>query len=168
MTTATTADKELLSELFELLTSGLLEAQDLQTALSEFDTEVTSALQYGCGEPMALAASLKFALANHCATGDKLDELHEQVVEMFGGELPDFPVSSPKMTTPDYFRWLDTNLTNWSEDGGYEALSLDGHGGEDLCLFAVRRQDTDRVLHLAQTLGLRIERPLDVWHAMGA
>lgn len=161
-------DQNQLSELFNLLSSGLLEEHELQRALADFHQEVDTALQHGCDEEMAQAMALLLALGDHCASGDKVDELHDQVVEMFGGELPDFPDSLLNATTPDYLRWLDELLAAWNNQGGYEALSLDGHGGDDICLFAVHRQDADRVLHLAQTLGLRIERPLDFWRSIGA
>ncbi|MDE2428067.1 MAG: hypothetical protein KGM99_05020 [Burkholderiales bacterium] len=110
--------------------------------------------------------ALTFALGEYMATGDKLDELHEQVQRLFDDDFPEIP--APTLDDMEngggaiaYFEWLETEFCQYSaEEGGYDLVELDMMGS-DMNAIVVYRKDTPRVLELAKQLDFKMQRPLD-------
>lgn len=84
---------------------------------------------------------------------DKIDELHEQIQEVFTeGPIPDFPYGQFPLT-PDYFTWLDKLLKGMPP--GYRLISFGDSYGDNLQGLIIRRTDTERILFLCKTLNIK-------------
>ena len=60
------------------------------------------------------------------------------------------------MRSKDYFAWLDAQLL--ARPTAWEVVSWHNGLDDNLHVVIVRRSDTDRLLALAGTMGLRVER----------
>lgn len=97
------------------------------------------------------------------ATGDKVDELHEQISDGFKDPLPPYPHHDDKrdFPPPAYFRWLDDVLAQrWP---GYGLLLWDNAYDESLYAFTVQRADMQRILDLSTALGFSPSRATDTF-----
>ena len=165
----------MLPELIDLLTCGDLEPDDL--------AEVTEAVEnapedpdYEWAEDAATAMSLALisCLGEYTASSDKLDELHEQIRDMFADPLPDFFPATPsddeqKFGVLAYFQWLDGELAQRGTDkGGFDIVQIDDMSSDEMNMIVVYKKDTARILVLADALGFRFTRPLDFWTGMAA
>lgn len=156
------------SELIDLLTSRMLEPQDrddiarqVAAAPDDPDYEWT-----GGDTAMAVSCELLSVLQEFAATSDKIDELHEQIQDMFDEDFPGFPSAAITADTDGridlnaYFAWLNLELHKFgAEEGGYEAVIFDTGADDNMSVFVVDRNDTDRIVQLAGERGLRIDRP---------
>lgn len=97
-------------------------------------------------------------LSDWVAIGDKVDELHEIIIDGFSEALPAYPYPEDKsdFTPPMYFRWLDEVLA--AHGRGYELLLWDNGYDDNLYAFAVQRADTQRILDLSGELGFSAYR----------
>ena len=104
-------------------------------------------------------------LSDWVAIGDKVDELHEIIIDGFSEELPAYPYRDDKndFTPPMYFRWLDDVLA--AHGRGYELLLWDNAYDDNLYAFAVERADTQRILDLSGALGFSAYRATDAYAA---
>lgn len=106
---------------------------------------------------------MRFALSSevsdYVAHSDKVDELHEQIEEMFEDSeepLPPFPYEESDEADNGvqfYFEWLDEQL---AERGDYSFLIMDVGLDDELHAIVVLRDDVDRILELASQLGYAI------------
>lgn len=155
-------------ELIDLLTSRMLEPQERddiarQVAAAPDDPEY----EWTDGDAaMASSCELLNGLVGFTATSDKIDELHEQIQDMFDEDFPEFPAAAitaamdGRIDLTAYFHWLDEELAQRAVDeGGYEALIFDTGANDNMSVFVVDRNDTGRIVQLAGQLGLRIDRP---------
>lgn len=156
---------EKLVELIGLLTCGEVEQDEMEATASavleaQEDPEFDWVHEMEASDEQFMQIALMFELSSFLAEGDKIDEFHEQVSEFFKNPLPDFPypATANKMdfTPVDYFKWLDGLLA--ARDPAFALLLLDSQVDDMLRGILVRRASTDRVLALAEELGLRIGR----------
>lgn len=158
-------------ELIDLLSCHMLEPQERNAIARrvaaapddpEYDWTRTDA-----DATVACAYELRYALEDFAATSDKIDEVHEQIQDMFDDGFLDFPDeavvpgSGGRVDLDAYFAWLDAELAGrGTEKGGYGAVIFDTRADDNMSVFIVERNDTDRIVQLANELGLRIQRPL--------
>jgi hypothetical protein len=162
----------MLPELIDLLTCGDLEPEEV--------AEVTEAVEnapedpdYEWAEDPATAMSLALisCLGEYTASSDKIDELHEQIQDMFSDPLPAFPTTDDGQYVGvlQYFQWLDGELMQRGTDkGGFDIVQIDDMSSDEMNMIVVYKKDTARILELADALGFRFTRPLDFWLAMDA
>ena len=153
-----------LIELVDLLTSGNMEADEREEALQKI-AAAPSEFDWASSDENAYALGLIFELDRHAASGDKLDEVHEQLQEMMGDEFPAYP--HHLTDSVQYHQWLDRILAEWSGDGGYDVVAIEDGSSDNMHLFVPYRRDTSRILELADQLGIPVERPLDYWRRLG-
>lgn len=155
-------------ELIDLLTSRMLEPQDRDSIARQVAAAPDDPDYEWTGGDAAMASSCELlnGLDEFAATSDKIDELHEQIQEMFDEPFPDFPASTitaamdGRIDLTAYFDWLNAELHKFgAEEGGYEAVIFDTGADDNMSVFVVDRDDTERIVQLAGQLGLRIDRP---------
>ncbi|MFK3739101.1 hypothetical protein [Massilia sp. TN1-12] len=155
-------------ELINLLSCSELEAHECKEMAERVlnapdDPEYEWVIEVPDSVPMA--CELVQQLWDFAAVSDKIDEVHEQIQEMFDDEFPDIPdrFSIPGGWNIDavaYLKWLDAELAKRGLDqGGYEAIMLDTHADDRMTMFIVYRKDGDRILQLASELDLTMYRP---------
>jgi hypothetical protein len=165
----------MIAELIDLLTCGDLDS----TERDEIAHRVVNAprapdLSWVNSPEGAMSFELLCSVSDYVATGDKIDEVHEQIQEMFESPFPSFPYElnsskSGKTTPLEYFEWLDRELSQRAtQEGGYDLIDLDDMVSENMNIFVFYRRDTSRIIHIATELELRIDRPLDVYQALRA
>ena len=162
----------LLSELLTKLTCGDLEGEELDDAVAAI-THAPSAPrdEWIDSDAQACTVAILLHLASYTASSDKLDELHEQIQDMFD-DFPDFPYEllkdSDNSALP-YFEWLDTELAQRAVDeGGYELIQIDGNGSDEMDALIVYRRDTDDIIQAAALMGVTIGRPLTYYRGIDA
>ena len=146
----------MLSELITLLTCNDMQGKELADAVSRIkaapmDPELDWIEGGSEGEFMQFAVLAE--LGDYFATGDKLDELHEEISEQFAQPLPAVPDRG--MPLAEYFTWLDAQLAG--RPTPYELLLWGNFFDDNLYTFIVRRADTARILALGRELGLQVE-----------
>ena len=162
----------LLSELLTKLTCGDLEGEELDDAVAAI-THAPSAPrdEWIDSDAQAYAVAILSHLAGHMASSDKIDELHEQIQEMFD-EFPDFPYALLKDSARGmlpYFEWLDTELAQRAVDeGGYDLIQIDGSGSDEMDALVVYRRDTNDIIQAAALMGVTINRPLTYYRGIEA
>ena len=162
----------LLSELLTKLTCGDLEGEELDEAV----TAITAAPaaprdEWIDSDAQAYTVAILLQLAGYMASSDKLDELHEQIQDMFD-EFPDFPyemLEDSGGSALPYFEWLDTELAQRAVDeGGYELIQIDGNGTDEMDALVVYRRDTNDIIQAAALMGVTIGRPLTYYRGIDA
>ena len=162
----------LLSELLTKLTCGDLEGEELDAAVAAI-TEAPSAPrdEWIDSDAQAYAVAILSHLAGHMASSDKIDELHEQIQDMFD-EFPDFPyemLEDSGGSVLPYFEWLDTELAQRAvEEGGYDLIQIDGNGSDEMDALVVYRRDTNDIIQAAALMGVTIGRPLTYYRGIEA
>ncbi len=152
----------MLSELIDLLTCGDLDVHEReQVAKLILDAPENPELDWADNASQAMSFELYSCLADHVATGERIDEVHEQLQAMFAEPLSDLPPTmADAMSRRDYFEWLDAELSRRAVDrGGYGVVTLDDMASDTLYVFIVYRANSARVFELARSLGLRFKDP---------
>ncbi|KTT74673.1 hypothetical protein [Sphingomonas endophytica] len=106
--------------------------------------------------------TVEIAIIDYVLIGDKIDELHELISHEFAEPLKPFPTreDNEKVRVAEYFAWLDRELD--ARSPSWELLAWDNDIDDNLHVIIVRRSDTDNILALAGTMGLRARRATDV------
>ncbi len=102
-----------------------------------------------------LNVAIPYELSEISITGDKIDEIHEQIME-YREELPPFPYEM-EFHTKGYFEWLDGFLSQTND----EILEIGDSLGDNLTLFLVYRKHTETILAIAQKFELKCSNPKD-------
>ncbi|MCC7705568.1 hypothetical protein IGS59_25320 [Janthinobacterium sp. GW460P] len=162
----------LLSELLTKLTCGDLEGEELDEAVAAITAAPSAPRnEWVDSDAQAYTDAILLHLASHMASSDKLDELHEQIQDMFD-EFPDFPyemLEESGGSALPYFEWLDTELAQRAVDeGGYELIQIDGSGSDEMDALVVYRRDTDDIIQAAALMGVTIVRPLTYYRGIEA
>jgi hypothetical protein len=162
----------LLSELLSKLTCGDLEGEELDEAVTAIANAPSAPRdEWVDSDAQAYALAILSHLGGYMASSDKLDELHEQIQEMFD-EFPDFPYEMLKAgrgSALPYFEWLDTELAQRAvEEGGYELIQIDGNGTDEMDALVVYRRDTNDIIQAAALMGVTIGRPLAYYRGIEA
>jgi hypothetical protein len=150
----------MLEELLTLLSMGDIEAEAL-AEMCEFIEAAPDNPEFDWIDDaeQARAFAIYDQLGDFIAESDKIDELHEQMVEWFASPLPPFPHDDEAVQQSSfaYFRWLDAQLAARApEEGGYQLLSLELGLDDMLRVLLVWRRDVTRILELATAQGLRL------------
>jgi hypothetical protein len=166
----------MLANLINLLTCGSLEAIDRD----EIITRVQNApedpeFSWVSSPEEAMSIELIGSLVDYVATGDKIDEVHELIQDMFEGSFPDFPHDlnadrpGERRVVLEYYEWMEEELSQWAvEEGGYDLIDVDDRCSENMNVFVVFRRDTDRIIQMGTELGFRLCRPLDYYRELYA
>lgn len=162
----------LLSELITKLTCGELEGQELDEAVTAISNAPSAPRdEWIDSDAQAYALAILWHLGDYIASSDKLDELHEQIQDMFD-EFPDFPYDMLKDSDGSalpYFEWLDTELAQRAVDeGGYDLIQIDGNGTDEMDALVVYRRDTNDIIQAAALMGVTIGRPLTYYRGIEA
>lgn len=162
----------LLSELLTKLTCGDLGREELDAAVAAI-TDAPSAPrdEWIDSDAQAYAVAILSHLGGYMASSDKLDELHEQIQDMFDA-FPDFPYELLKDSDGSalpYFEWLDKELAQRAVDeGGYDLIQIDGNGSDEMDALVVYRRDTNDIIQAAALMGVTIGRPLTYYRGIEA
>lgn len=100
--------------------------------------------------------ALQFAITNEIydfiIVGDKIDEIHELIVEEFEGDFPEYPYEL-KLNTQEYLEWVSKQI-----DENYSDLELIEFGdsfGDSIQLMLVLKKDVARIKELASGFNIR-------------
>ena len=119
----------------------------------------------------AYALEIISQLGGYIASSDKIDELHEQIQDMFD-EFPDFPyelLKDRERGVLPYYEWLDAELAQRAvEEGGYDLIQIEGSGTDNMDALVVYRRDTADIIQAAALMGVSIERPLTYFRGVQA
>ncbi|WP_426079224.1 hypothetical protein [Janthinobacterium sp. PSPC3-1] len=162
----------LLSELLTRLTCGDLEGEELDDAVTAITNAPANADQeWVTSDAHAYALEIIDQLGGYIASSDKIDELHEQIQEMFD-EFPDFPyelVADHERGVLPYYEWLDGELAQRAvEEGGYDLIWIEGSGTDNMDALIVYRRDTADIIQAAALMGVTIARPLTYFRGVQA
>jgi len=153
----------MISELVVLLTGGDLDEDEVQEFTAYIEGAAENPEFDWIEDPQdALLWGLFDQLDEFIATSDKIDELHEQLSDLFADPLEPFPYEQyqeENWHSGHYFAWLDAQLAKRSpERGGYELLVMDNGFDDNMRAIVVNRPDVARVLELAGQHELTIVR----------
>jgi hypothetical protein len=138
-----------LTELVDLLVGHDMEAAELADAVDLIQGAAKDP-DYAWAEERAPLAALLGELSPWMAVADKLDELHEQLSDLFAEPLPPFPEGEGAL---GYFDWLNPQLTRRKpEQGGYALMLVDSGFDDNLQALVVFLRDVPRILELANEL----------------
>ena len=162
----------LLSELLTRLTCGDLEGEELDEAVTAITNAPSNPREeWVTSDGQAYALEMINQLGGYLASSDKIDELHEQLQEMFD-EFPDFPyelLKGHERGVLPYYEWLDGELAQRAQDeGGYDLIQIDGNGSDEMDALIVYRRDTDDIIQGAALMGVTIGRPLTYFRGVQA
>jgi len=154
---------EKLVELIGLLTCGEVEQDEIEATAAavleaQEDPEFDWVHDMGASDEQFMQIALMFELSSFFAESDKLDEFHEQVSEFFKNPLPPFPYPANQADFPPsaYFTWLDELLA--ARTPAFTLMLMESGVDDMLHGILVHRATSDRVLALANELGIEIER----------
>ena len=144
------ADFELENE-EEILANLTLAIENPKEYLKENDAEWL--------EEFAPDDALQFAITNEIydfiIVGDKIDEIHELIVEEFEGDFPEYPYEL-KLNTQEYLEWVSKQI-----DENYPDLELIEFGdsfGDSIQLLLVLKKDVARIKELASEFNIRCNK----------
>jgi hypothetical protein len=154
---------DMLARLVALLSSGAMDAAQSAVCADRIRGAVDDPdYAWADGPATAMTLELLLCLDDDVASGDKIDEVHELLSDMFETPLPDFHTLWPRkadFTWAAYHTWMDQELARRAPDrGGYDLVSIDDGVSEDMHLVITLRPDTAEILKLGDALGLRITR----------
>lgn len=176
MSNLPTAEIAALTELFRLLVGNDINETEIQEALDRIfrapsDPDYQWFLDLHDDNPNA---TIGFALIDCLETlelmvfSDKIDELDDQISDLFENPLPEFPTwyDKSRYLPNDYFAWLDRELSQRGvvENGGYELLQFDAGLDDNIHAIVVNRADTPRILDLGQSLNAAIDTRISRLH----
>jgi len=154
----------LLSELLTRMTCGDLEGEELDEAVTAITNAPANAdEEWVTSDGQAYALEIINQLGGYIASSDKIDELHEQIQDMFD-DFPDFPyelLEDRERGVLPYYEWLDAELAQRAvEEGGYDLIQIDDSGTDEMNALIVYRRDTNDIIQAAALMAVKIERPL--------
>ena len=151
------------SELVSLLSGRTLDDEAVREMVAELDAALREPEEWMLDfDPETIRQlTVELAIIDYVLIGDKIDELHELISDEFAEPLKPFPYrdDNEKVLVADYFAWLDNELG--ARIPAWELLSWDNDLDDNLHVVIVRRLDTDRIVALADSLGLRVSRATD-------
>ena len=151
------------SELVTLLSGRTLDDEAVREMVAELDAALREPEEWMLDfDPETIGQlTVELAIIDYVLIGDKIDELHELISDEFAEPLKPFPYrdDNEKVLVADYFAWLDNELG--ARIPAWELLSWDNDLDDNLHVVIVRRLDTDRIVALADSLGLRVSRATD-------
>lgn len=110
-------------------------------------------------EEFAPEDALQFAITNEIydfiIVGDKIDEIHELIVDEFEGDFPEYPYEL-KLNTQEYLEWVSNQI-----DENYPDLELIEFGdsfGDSIQLLLVLKKDVARIKELASEFNIRCNK----------
>lgn len=110
-------------------------------------------------EEFAPEDTLQFAITNEIydfiIVGDKIDEIHELIVDEFEGDFPEYPYEL-KLNTQEYLEWVSNQI-----DENYPDLELIEFGdsfGDSIQLLLVLKKDVARIKELASEFNIRCNK----------
>lgn len=110
-------------------------------------------------EEFAPEDALQFAITNEIydfiIVGDKIDEIHELIVDEFEGDFPEYPYEL-KLNTQEYLEWVSKQI-----DENYPDLELIEFGdsfGDSIQLLLVLKKDVARIKELASEFNIRCNK----------
>ncbi|NHQ85588.1 hypothetical protein HA050_05580 [Iodobacter sp. HSC-16F04] len=152
----------MIQELLRLLSCNEFSANEIIEAAQYVENAPDNPeLEWAGSAASAMTFAIYDKLYSWTVEGDKIDEIHEQLEDMFSDPLPAFPYDDIEIQNNSfaYFRWINCVLAGYAiKEGGYELLSIDPGTDDQLRLLIVYKKDTSRILELAQALSLRITR----------
>ena len=162
----------LLSELLTRMTCGDLEGEELEEAVAAITAAPSNPQEEWIdSDAEAYALEIISQLGGYIASSDKIDELHEQIQDMFE-EFPDFPydlLKDRERGVLPYYEWLDAELAQRAvEEGGYDLIQIEGSGTDNMDALIVYRRDTADIIQAAALMGVTIERPLTYFRGVQA
>lgn len=162
----------LLSELLTRMTCGDLEGEELEEAVAAITNAPSNPREeWVDSDAQAYALEIIDQLGGYIASSDKIDELHEQIQEMFE-EFPDFPyelLEDRERGVLPYYEWLDDELAQRAADeGGYDLIQIEGSGTDNMDALIVYRRDTAEIIQAAALMGVTIARPLAYFRGVQA
>ena len=146
-----------LETLIDLLTRGALDRAELArraAGVREADQDARLAWLRDEGQPRLMQAALLLRLKDVLRISDQLDVLHERISDSLDEPLPPFPSDRRDFWSDDYFEWLDEIVAA----RGLEVMMLPDSFEDKLAAVVVRREDTSRILALADALKLIVEK----------
>lgn len=162
----------LLSELLTRMTCGDLEGEELEEAVAAITNAPSNPREeWVDSDAQACALEIIDQLGGYIASSDKIDELHEQIQDMFD-EFPDFPyelLGDRERGVLPYYEWLDGELAQRAADeGGYDLIQIEGSGTDNMDALIVYRRDTAEIIQAAALMGVTIARPLAYFRGVQA
>ena len=110
-------------------------------------------------EEFAPEDALQFAITNEIydfiLVGDKIDEIHELIVDEFEGDFPEYPYEL-KLNTQEYLEWVSKQI-----DENYPDLELIEFGdsfSDAIQLLLVLKKDVARIKELASEFNIRCNK----------
>jgi hypothetical protein len=106
---------------------------------------------------------IQFALYNEIGefmiTGDKIDEIHEVIVDELEGDFPPYPYEK-KLNATDYIEWVSQQLDQEYPD--LELIEIGDSFGDNIQLMLVYKEDVSRIKALCEELGIRCNRAAEI------
>ena len=102
---------------------------------------------------------IQFALYNEIGefmiTGDKIDEIHELIVDELDGALPPYPYEK-KLNAVDYIEWVSAELK--AEFAELELIEIGDSYADTIQLMLVYGEDVPRIKELCEELNIRCNK----------
>lgn len=99
---------------------------------------------------------LQFAVSNEIGefliVGDKIDEIHELIVDELDGDLPSYPYEK-KLNAADYIEWVSAEIKK--EYPELELIELGDSYGDNIQLMLVYGEDVPRIKQLCEEFNIR-------------
>lgn len=144
------ADFELENE-EEIITNLTLAKENPTEYLKENDAEWL--------EEFAPEDALQFAITNEIydfiIVGDKIDEIHELIVDEFEGDFPEYPYDL-KLNTQEYLEWVSKEIDETYPD--LELIEFGNSFGDSIQLLLVLKKDVARIKELASEFNIRCNK----------
>jgi len=103
--------------------------------------------------------ALQFAITNEIydfiIVGDKIDEIHELIVDEFEGDFPEYPYEL-KLNTQDYLEWVSKQIDEHYPD--LELIEFGDNFGDSIQLLLVLKKDVTRIKELASEFNIRCNK----------
>lgn len=102
---------------------------------------------------------VQFAVSNEIGEfmiiGDKIDEIHELIVDELEGDLVSYPYEK-KLNAADYIEWVTAEIKKEYPD--LELIEIGDSYGDDIQLMLVYGEDVPRIKQLCEELNIRCNR----------
>ncbi|RKS25488.1 hypothetical protein CLV94_0522 [Flavobacterium endophyticum] len=87
--------------------------------------------------------------------GDKIDEIHELIVDELEGDLPSYPYEK-KLNAADYIQWVTAEIKK--EYPELELIEIGDSYGDNIQMMLVYAEDVPRIKELCEALNIRCNR----------